>query len=125
MPNKQRLGEPLDIPLSLGWRAGDFVFTSGQVPQDESGRFVGGTIEEQTHATLKRIEMILGLAGCTLADVVKTTVFLLHMRDYAEMNEAYVAAFGETRPARSAVAVVELPVGALVEVEAWAFVRAD
>jgi 2-iminobutanoate/2-iminopropanoate deaminase len=55
-------------------------------------------------------------------DVVKTTVFLRHMSDYAQMNEAYIAAFGDHRPARSAIGVAELPIGALVEVEAWAWV---
>jgi 2-iminobutanoate/2-iminopropanoate deaminase len=117
---KKRLGEPLSIPLSLGWRAGDFVFTSGQVPQDEQGRFLGGTIEEQTRATLKRIEMILGLAGCTLADVVKTTVWLADARDFGRFNSTYAEFFPKDPPARSTVEA-RLMVDCKIEIEAVAY----
>jgi 2-iminobutanoate/2-iminopropanoate deaminase len=117
---KQRLGEPLEMPLSLGWRAGDLVFTSGQVPQDASGRFLGGTIEEQTRATLGRIEMILRLADCTLADVVKTTVWLADARDFARFNRTYAEFFPKDPPARSTVEA-RLMVDCKIEIEAVAY----
>jgi 2-iminobutanoate/2-iminopropanoate deaminase len=79
----------------------------------------GGTAGQLRQA-LENLSLLLKDEGATLADVVKTTVFLRHMDDYDVMNEVYVAAFGDHRPARSAVAVAGLPRGALVEVEAWA-----
>jgi 2-iminobutanoate/2-iminopropanoate deaminase len=97
---------------------------SGQIGLRD-GRLVSGGLSDQVHQAVENLRVLLEGEGASLASVVKTTVFLLHMRDYAEMNEAYAAAFGEVRPARSAVAVVELPLGALVEVEAWAWVGAD
>ena len=69
-----------------------------------------------------RLAALLEEEGASLADVVKTTLFLRHMRDYALVNDTYTEAFGEHRPARSAVAVAELPVHALVEIEAWAWI---
>ena len=93
---------------------------SGQVGIRD-GRLVPEGTAGQLRQALANLSDLLEAEGASLAEVVKTTVFLLHMRDYADMNEAYVAAFGETRPARSAVAVAELPIGALVEVEAWAY----
>ncbi len=102
-------------------RAGDFIITSGQVGIAGGALVEGGLRAELTQA-IANLTAVLESAGATFADVVKTTVFLRHMSDFAPMNEAYVAAFGDHRPARSAVAVVELPVGALVEVEAWAYV---
>ena len=97
---------------------------SGQVGLRD-GRLVPEGTAGQLRQALENLRVLLEAEGASLADVVKTTVFLLHMRDYAEMNEAYLEAFGDHRPARSCVAVVELPVGALVEVEAWAWVAAD
>jgi 2-iminobutanoate/2-iminopropanoate deaminase len=105
-------------------RAGDWLVVSGQVGIRD-GRLVTGGTAGQLRQAIANVAALLEAEGGSLASVVKTTVFLLHMRDYAEMNSAYTEAFGETRPARSAVAVVELPVGALVEVEAWAYVGAD
>ena len=104
-------------------RAGDWLVVSGQVGVRD-GRLVPEGTAGQLRQALANLSDLLEAEGASLADVVKTTVFLLHMRDYADMNEAYVAAFGDARPARSCVAVVELPVGALVEVEAWAYVGA-
>ena len=75
-----------------------------------------------TSGTIANLEAQLASEGASLSDVVKTTVFLRHMSDYAPMNETYMAAFGDHRPARSAIGVAELPLGALVEVEAWAWV---
>ena len=102
-------------------RAGGWLVVSGQVGIRD-GRLISQGTAGQLRQAIANLKDLLEAEGASLADVVKTTVFLLHMRDYAEMNEAYGAAFGEHRPARSCVAVVELPAGALVEVEAWAWV---
>ena len=100
-------------------RAGDWLVVSGQVGIAD-GRLVGGGLEAELRQALANTETLLESEGASLSDVVKTTVFLRHMRDYAAMNETYVDVFGDHRPARSAVAVADLPVHALVEVEAWA-----
>jgi 2-iminobutanoate/2-iminopropanoate deaminase len=102
-------------------RAGDWLVVSGQVGLAD-GKLVGGGIEGELTQALANLRGLLEREGASLSQVVKTTVFLRHMSDYPAMNETYVSAFGDHRPARSAVAVAELPLGALVEVEAWAFV---
>ena len=86
------------------------------------GDLVHGGIAGEVRQALANLAALLGGEGASLADVVKTTVFLRHISDYAAMNEAYVEAFGEHRPARAAVAVADLPMRALVEIEAWAYV---
>ena len=101
-------------------RAGDWLVCSGQIGQTE-GRLADGALQGQLTQALANLAAVLESEGATLADVVKTTVYLTHMSDYAGMNQAYVEAFGDHRPARSAVAVAGLPLGALVEVEAWAY----
>ena len=111
-------------PYSPVVRAGNWLVVSGQVGMRD-GKLVSQGTAGQLRQAIENLRGLLEAEGASLADVVKTTVFLLHMRDYDDMNEAYVAAFGEHRPARSCVAVVELPIGALVEVEAWAHVPAD
>jgi len=93
---------------------------SGQLGLVDGGLVHGGVADEVAHA-LANLAALLGSEGATLASVVKTTVFLRHMSDYAVMNEAYVQAFGDHRPARSAVAVADLPLNAMVEIEAWAY----
>jgi 2-iminobutanoate/2-iminopropanoate deaminase len=102
-------------------RAGGWLVSSGQIGMSGDRLVPGGIIDELRQA-LANLSALLASEGATLSDVVKTTVFLRHMRDYPLMNEAWVAAFGDHRPARSAVAVAELPMHALVEVEAWAWV---
>ena len=102
-------------------RAGDWLVVSGQVGL-ANGKMVGGGVTGELRQALANVEAQLATEGAGLADVVKTTVFLRHMSDYATMNETYIAAFGDHRPARSAIGVAELPVGALVELEAWAWV---
>jgi 2-iminobutanoate/2-iminopropanoate deaminase len=104
-------------------RAGGWLVVSGQVGIAE-GRLVGGGTEGEMRQALANLRAHLEANGASLSDVVKTTVFLRHMSDFALMNEVYVDAFGDHRPARSAIGVAELPIGALVEVEAWAFVGA-
>jgi 2-iminobutanoate/2-iminopropanoate deaminase len=99
-------------------RAGEWLVVSGQVGLGEGGLVDG--VRAQVTQAVANLKGLLEGEGASLDDVVKTTVFLTDMDDYAAMNEAYIAAFGDHRPARSAVAVAALPIGALVEVEAWA-----
>jgi 2-iminobutanoate/2-iminopropanoate deaminase len=105
-------------PYAQGIAAGGFLFTAGQVPLDPATmKLVSGTIAEETNRVFDNLEAILAGAGCRLADVVKTTVFLTDMGSFAEMNGAYAARFGDHRPARSTVQVGALPAGARVEIE--------
>lgn len=104
-------------------RAGEWLVVSGQVGLAD-GKLVPGGVADELRQAIANLETQLATEGATLADVVKTTVFLRHMSDYAAMNDTYVEAFGDHRPARSAIGVAELPIGALVEVEAWAWVGA-
>ena len=107
-------------PYTPVMRAGDWLVVSGQVGVAD-GQLVTGGVEAELRQALANMAALLESEGASLADVVKTTVYLRHIDDYSAMNEAYVKVFGEHRPARSAVAVSALPLGALVEVEAWAF----
>ena len=108
-------------PYSQATRAGGLLFTAGQVGFDPAtGELVDGGISEQTERVLQNVRAILQAAGLELRDVVKTTVFLVDMADFAAMNAEYARAFGEHRPARSTVAVAALPRGARVEIEAVA-----
>jgi 2-iminobutanoate/2-iminopropanoate deaminase len=102
-------------------RAGDWLIVSGQVGLVD-GKLVPGGLEGELRQALANLRGHLEANGAALSNVAKTTVFLRHMSDYALMNEVYIAEFGDHRPARSAIGVAELPLGALVEVEAWAFV---
>lgn len=105
-------------PYSQAIEAGGMVFVSGQLPVDPAtGAFVEGGIKELTHRSLTNVRNVLAEAGLTLADVVKTTVFLSDMADFAEMNEVYASFFEAPFPARSAMAVKTLPKGARVEIE--------
>lgn len=105
-------------------RAGGFLIVSGQVGIAD-GQLVRGGLEGELRQTVANLSGLLEAEGASLADVVKTTVFLRHLAsDYARMNEVYVELFGDHRPARSAIGVAELPLGALVELEAWAHVGA-
>jgi 2-iminobutanoate/2-iminopropanoate deaminase len=100
-------------------RAGDWLVCSGQLGLRD-GTMVAGGVAAQLTVAIDNLAALLAGAGAGLGDVAKTTVFLTDMDDYTEMNDAYVEAFGDHRPARSAVAVAGLPLGALVEIEAWA-----
>ncbi len=110
-------------PYTPAVRAGDFVITSGQVGIADGALVEGGLRVELTQAMVN-LTTVLETLGATLDDIVKTTVFLIDMADYAEMNDVYTAILGDHRPARSAVAVAALPVGACVEIEAWAHLPA-
>ena len=105
-------------PYSHAVRTGGLLFCSGQVALDpEAGVLVGDDVAEQTAQVFRNVRAVLAAAGATLSDVVKTTVFLDTMDDFQAMNAVYAEAFGGHRPARSAVAVETLPLGALVEIE--------
>jgi 2-iminobutanoate/2-iminopropanoate deaminase len=117
-------GAPKAIgPYSQGIIANGFLFTAGQVALDPAkGELVPGGIAEQTTRALENLRAILQEAGTDFSRVVKTTVFLVDMADFAPMNEIYGTVFGEHRPARSTVAVAALPRGARVEIEVIAAV---
>ena len=106
-------------PYSPIVRAGDWLVLSGQVGAVD-GKLVPGGTREQLQQALDNLRGLLESEGAALGDVVKTTVLLRHMDDFGAMNDVYVANFGDHRPARSAIGVSGLPLGALVEVEAWA-----
>ena len=113
------MSKPLG-PYTPVVRAGDFIYVSGQGGLLDGVKVDGGLVAE-TEQTMKNIETLLATEGATMSDVVKTTCFLVDMEDYARFNTAYVAAFGDHRPARSCVAVAELPAGFAVEVETVAY----
>ena len=105
-------------PYSQAIEAGGMVVASGQLPiNPATGAFPEGGIKEQTRQSILNAEAILKEAGCSLANVVKTTVLLADIADFAAMNEVYASFFSEPFPARSAFAVRDLPKGALVEIE--------
>lgn len=108
-------------PYSQAIEANGFLFVSGQLPIDPAtGDFAPGGVEGQAEQSIKNIRAILEAAGASLADVVKTTVFLADMNDFAAMNGVYAKFFTADCPARSAVQAAKLPKGALVEIEAIA-----
>jgi 2-iminobutanoate/2-iminopropanoate deaminase len=105
-------------PYNQAIKVGNLVYTSGQIPiNPATGNFVEGGIKEQTRQSLTNIKAILEETGLSMNNVVKTTVFLADMNDFADMNSVYAEFFSEPYPARSAVAVKTLPKGALVEIE--------
>jgi 2-iminobutanoate/2-iminopropanoate deaminase len=108
-------------PYSQGIRSGGFLFCSGQIPLDpSSGKMVEGGIEVQTERVLQNLEAVLTSGGASLRSVVKTTVFLVDLKDFPAMNEVYGTFFPEEPPARATVQVAKLPAGALVEIDAIA-----
>jgi reactive intermediate/imine deaminase len=111
-------GQPL--PFSSAVKAGPFVFVSGQVAMGDNGEIVPGGIEAQTRQTLKNVEKALALAGCTLKDVVKSTVWLDDARDFWTFNRVYAECFSENKPARSTTQAM-LMIDAKVEIEVIAY----
>jgi 2-iminobutanoate/2-iminopropanoate deaminase len=108
-------------PYSQAIISGELIFASGQVALDPAtGQLVDGDVRAQTRRALENLAAVLDAAGSSLAQVVKTTVFLTAMSNFAAMNEVYASYFTGDPPARSTIAVAELPRGALVEVEATA-----
>ena len=105
-------------PYSQAIKAGNFVFCSGQIPIDPvTGEFVSSNVTEQTEQVLKNLMAVLEAAGTSLANVVKTTVFLADMSDFAAMNEVYGRYFNDNKPARATVQAARLPRDAKVEIE--------
>jgi 2-iminobutanoate/2-iminopropanoate deaminase len=108
-------------PYSQAIKAeGRFLFLSGQIPLTPTGDLIQGNVRSQTEQVLKNLTAVLDSAGLTMANVVKTTIFLSSMDHFAEVNEVYATAFGEEPPARATVAVAGLPRGVDVEIEAIA-----
>jgi 2-iminobutanoate/2-iminopropanoate deaminase len=108
-------------PYSPAVRAGDFLSLAGQIGLDPAtGKLAGDDVATQARQVLANIRAVLGDCGATLADVAKTTVFLVDMGDFAAMNDVYAEAFAGHKPARSTIAVAALPAGARVEIEVWA-----
>ncbi len=108
-------------PYSQAVAAGPFVFVSGQIPLNPQGEMVQGDIVVQTVQVIENLKAVLEAAKLSLKDVVKTTVFLKDMADFAEMNRVYAELFPEKPPARSTIQVAGLPRNAAVEIEAVAF----
>ncbi len=105
-------------PYSQAIKAGGMIFCSGQIPIDPAtGNFVSDVVSEQTEQVLRNLSEVLAAAGASLNDVVKTTVFLVDMNDFAEMNEVYGRFFSENKPARATVQAARLPRDAKVEIE--------
>ncbi len=105
-------------PYSQGVKANGFLFLSGQIPLDpESGQFIAGDIRAQTERVLKNLQAVLEAAGSTLAEVVKTTVYLADLNDFAAMNEVYARFFSQEPPARATVQAARLPKGARIEID--------
>ena len=105
-------------------RAGDWLISSGQIGIVD-GALVPGGVEAELRQAMCNLKGLLEGEGASLDSVTKTTVFLTDMNDYAVMNAVYIELFGDHRPARSAVAVAALPIGAVVELEAWAWAPRD
>ena len=111
-------------PYSQGVIANGFLFTAGQIALDPStGQIIEGDVQAQTERVLKNLTEVLGAAGASWKDVVKTTVFLHDMNDFPAVNETYARLIGDARPARSTVQVSGLPRGVLVEIDAIAAVK--
>ena len=110
-------------PYAQAIKAGEFVYTAGQIPIDpKTGNLVAGAIAEQTRQVLENLKAVLEAAGSSLDQVIKATVFLKNMADFTVLNEVYGEYLGKAKPARSTVAVAELPRGALVEIDFVAMV---
>jgi len=109
-------------PYSQAIRKGDMLFVSGQVPLDPDGTLVAGGIAEQTRQSLANIAAIVAAAGGSLANVVKTTVYMTDLGEFGAMNAVYAEAFGGHAPARATVQVAALPAGARVEIDAIAVI---
>lgn len=108
-------------PYSQAVRVGDLIYTAGQIPLvPETGKLVEGGIEDQTRQVMQNLAQVLESAGTSLANVVKTTIFVTDLADFAVINQVYGSFFGDDPPARSTVQVAALPLGARVEIEAVA-----
>jgi len=111
-------------PYSQGVISGEMFYSSGQIPLTPSGEMVEGSIVEQAHQVFANLKAILAEAGSSLENVIKTTVFIKDMNDFAALNEVYASYFGDHKPARSTVEVARLPKDAKVEIEVIAKITA-
>ncbi len=107
-------------PYSQAVKVGSMVFTSGQIALTPDGEFLDGDVKIQAKQVLKNLSEVLKEAGSSMQKVIKTTIFLANMDDFAVVNEIYAEAFGDHKPSRSTVAVKTLPKNALIEIEAIA-----
>jgi 2-iminobutanoate/2-iminopropanoate deaminase len=108
-------------PYSQAVRAGDLLFLSGQIPLDPTtGQLVAGDIQRQTERVMKNLAAVLAAAGATMDNVVRTTIYLVDLTNFADVNAEYAKHFTKTAPARATVEVSKLPKGAQVEIEAIA-----
>jgi 2-iminobutanoate/2-iminopropanoate deaminase len=114
-------------PYSPAVRAGDFIYVAGQVPVDPvTNQAILGDIREETRQVLNNVKRILEGCGAGIADVIRTTVYLADVQDFAAMNEVYAGFFGEAKPARTTIAVAALPLpNAKVEIDAVAYKKAE
>jgi 2-iminobutanoate/2-iminopropanoate deaminase len=112
-------------PYSQGVRAGDFIFISGQIPVDPAGNMITGDIAAQTHQVIRNIEAIATVAGASLKNIVKTTIYLNNIADFTKVNSVYEAYFKNILPARAAVEVAALPKNAAIEMEAVLYLPAE
>jgi 2-iminobutanoate/2-iminopropanoate deaminase len=110
-------------PYSQAIVAAPFIYTSGQIPLDKEGNLVEGGIAEQTHQVFRNLKAVLAEAGAGFEDVIKATVFIQDMNQFAELNAIYATYFGDHKPARSTVQVARLPKDSLVEIELVAIKR--
>ncbi|MDF2684694.1 MAG: RidA family protein [Brevibacillus sp.] len=111
-------------PYSQAAKVGPFLFASGQIPLRADGTLVEGDIVAQTHQVFSNIQSVLAEAGGSLSSVVKATVFIKDMNDFAQLNEVYGQYFGDHKPARSTVEVARLPRDVKVEIEIVAYLEA-
>jgi 2-iminobutanoate/2-iminopropanoate deaminase len=110
-------------PYSVAIKAKHFIYTAGQIGLDPAtGNLVSGGLEAETHQALENLKLILAVADASLSDVIKTTVFLKDINDFGKMNVIYAEYFEEDPPARSAIQVAALPINAMIEIEAVAFI---
>jgi len=119
-----------DAPAAIGpyaqaVRTGNLLYTSGQIPLTPAGELVAGGIQDQTRQVLANLKAVLSAEGLGFSDVIKTTVFLKDMNQFAEFNEVYASHFGEHTPARSTVEVARLPKDVLVEIELIAAISVE
>jgi 2-iminobutanoate/2-iminopropanoate deaminase len=112
-------------PYSQAVQVGNLLFTSGQIPLGLDGQIVQGGMKEQAHQVFANLKAVLAAAGATFQDVVKATVFIKDMNQFAELNEIYASYFGDHKPARSTVEVARLPRDVFVEIELIAAVSVD
>ena len=109
-------------PYSQAIQAGDFIYTAGQIALDPAtGKLVEGDVAAQAERAIQNIQAVLEAAGASLNDVVKTTVYLRTMNDFAAMNAVYSRLFGDNRPARTTIAIDGVPLGGLFEIEVVAY----